>query len=70
MGAVEHLKPLCCLGLKPESAIIAATPLLHEIVPHEGSRVVLLKSDATFGLVGGQRTPRARRRRGRRRTYG
>ena len=30
MGAVEHLKTLCCLGLKPESAMIAVTPLLHE----------------------------------------
>jgi hypothetical protein len=29
MGAVEHLKTLCCLGLAPESAMIAVTPLLH-----------------------------------------
>jgi hypothetical protein len=34
MGAVEHLKTLCCLGLPPESAMIAVTPLLHEIIPH------------------------------------
>jgi hypothetical protein len=27
MGAVEHLKTLCCLGLPPESAMIAVTPL-------------------------------------------
>jgi hypothetical protein len=26
MGAVEHLKTLCCLGLKPEGAIVAVTP--------------------------------------------
>jgi hypothetical protein len=36
MGAVEHLKTLCCLGLPPESAMIAVTPLLHEIIPHGG----------------------------------
>jgi hypothetical protein len=34
MGAVEHLKTLCCLGLPPASAIVAVTPLLHEIIPH------------------------------------
>jgi hypothetical protein len=36
MGEVEHLKTLCCLGLTPESAMIAVTPLLHEIkeLPH------------------------------------
>jgi hypothetical protein len=33
MGAVEHLKTLCCVGLPPESAMIAVTPLLHEIIP-------------------------------------
>ncbi|MGH6812785.1 MAG: helix-turn-helix transcriptional regulator [Methylocella sp.] len=49
MGAVDHLKTLCCLGLKPESAMIAVTPLLHEILPHGWSRMVLLEPDATFG---------------------
>jgi DNA-binding CsgD family transcriptional regulator len=38
MRAVEHLKTLCCLGLPPESAIMALTPLLHEIVPHSWTR--------------------------------
>ena len=41
MGAVEHLKTLCCLGLKPESAMIAVTPLLHEIIPHGWTRLGL-----------------------------
>ncbi len=45
MGAVEHLKTLCCLGLKPESAMIAVTPLLHEIIPHGWSRLGLLEPD-------------------------
>jgi DNA-binding CsgD family transcriptional regulator len=49
MGAVEHLKTLCCLGLKPESAMIAVTPLLHEIIPHGWSRMGLYASDATMG---------------------
>ncbi|MGH6834437.1 MAG: helix-turn-helix transcriptional regulator [Methylocella sp.] len=48
MGAVEHLKTLCCLGLKPESAMVAVTPLLHEIIPHGWSRLALLASDATI----------------------
>jgi hypothetical protein len=48
MGAVEHLKTLCCLGLPPESAMIAVTPLLHEIIPHGWSRMVLYESDATM----------------------
>jgi len=48
MGAVEHLKTLCCLGLPPESAMIAVTPLLHEIVPHGWTRIALLKPDATI----------------------
>ena len=48
MGAVEHLKTLCCLGLKPESAMIAVTPLLHEIIPHGWSRMGLYESDATM----------------------
>jgi hypothetical protein len=26
MGVVEHLKTLCCLGLPPESALIAIAP--------------------------------------------
>jgi len=49
MGAVEHLKTLCCLGLKPESAMIAVTPLLHEIIPHGETRISLLGSDASMG---------------------
>jgi hypothetical protein len=49
MGAVEHLKTLCCLGLKPESAMLAVTPLLHEIVPHGWSRIALMEPDATIG---------------------
>jgi DNA-binding CsgD family transcriptional regulator len=47
MGAVEHLKTLCCLGLKPESAMIAVTPLLHEIIPHGAIRMALVERDAT-----------------------
>lgn len=49
VGAVEHLKTLCCLGLPPESAMVAVTPLLHEIIPHGWSRIVLLEPDGTFG---------------------
>jgi hypothetical protein len=49
MGAVEHLKTLCCLGLKPESAMIAVTPLLHEIVPHGWSRMGLYESHDSMG---------------------
>ncbi|MFZ3327799.1 MAG: LuxR C-terminal-related transcriptional regulator [Methylocella sp.] len=48
MGAVEHLKTLCCLGLKPESAMLAVVPLLHEIIPHDGSRLALVAPDATI----------------------
>jgi hypothetical protein len=48
LGAVEHLKTLCCLGLKPEGAMIAVTPLLHEIIPHGWTRVGLFDSDATM----------------------
>jgi hypothetical protein len=48
MGAVEHLKTLCCLGLPPESAMIAVTPLLHEIIPHGWTRVALIEPDATL----------------------
>ena len=49
MGAVEHLKTLCCLGLKPESAMVAVTPLLHEIIPHGWTRVGLIGPDASMG---------------------
>ncbi|MGA7385726.1 MAG: hypothetical protein WBW81_13850, partial [Methylocella sp.] len=49
MGAVEHLKTLCCLGLPPESAMIAVTPLLHEIIPHGWTRMALIEPDATIG---------------------
>ncbi len=51
MGAVEHLKTLCCLGLEPESAMIAVTPLLHEIIPHGWTRMALLNPDATIGSI-------------------
>ena len=49
MGAVEHLKTLCCLGLPPESAMIAVLPLLHEIIPHGWTRMALVEPDATIG---------------------
>jgi hypothetical protein len=49
MAAVEHLKTLCCLGLKPKSAVIAVTPLLHEIIPYGWSSMALLEPDATIG---------------------
>jgi len=49
MGAVEHLKTLCCLGLPPESAMISLTPLLHEIIPHGATRFALLEPDGTIG---------------------
>jgi DNA-binding CsgD family transcriptional regulator len=49
MGAVEHLKTLCCLGLKPESAMIAVTPLLHEIIPHGWTRMATIRPDASIG---------------------
>jgi hypothetical protein len=48
VGAVEHLKTLCCLGLPPESAMIAVVPLLHEIIPHGWSGIALLAPDATI----------------------
>jgi hypothetical protein len=54
MGAVEHLKTLCCLGLKPESAMIAVTPLLHEIIPHGWSRIWLFEPDATISSTFGE----------------
>ena len=41
MGTVEHLKTLCCLGLPPESAMVAVVPVLHEIIPHGWSRLAL-----------------------------
>ena len=46
MGAVEHLKTLCCLGLPPESAMIAVTPLLHEIIPDGATHTMLFGPDA------------------------
>ena len=49
MGAVEHLKTLCCLGLPPESAMIAVTPLLHDIIPHGWTAISLLEPDASMG---------------------
>jgi DNA-binding CsgD family transcriptional regulator len=49
VGAVEHLKTLCCLGLPAESAMIAVTPLLHEIIPHGWTRIGLVRPDATVG---------------------
>jgi DNA-binding CsgD family transcriptional regulator len=49
MGAVEHLKTLCCLGLPPESAMVAVSPLLHEIIPHGWTRIALVHPDATIG---------------------
>jgi DNA-binding CsgD family transcriptional regulator len=48
MGAVEHLKTLCCLGLPPESAMIAVTPLLHEIIPHGWTRIWQMAPDASI----------------------
>jgi DNA-binding CsgD family transcriptional regulator len=48
MGAIEHLKTLCCLGLPPESAMIGVVPLLHEIIPHGWSRMALLDSDGAI----------------------
>jgi DNA-binding CsgD family transcriptional regulator len=47
MGAVEHLKTLCCLGLPPESAMVAVTPLMHEIIPHGAIRSMLFEPDAS-----------------------
>jgi hypothetical protein len=45
VGAVEHLKILCCLGLPPESAMMAVSPLLHEIIPHGWAQISLLDSN-------------------------
>jgi hypothetical protein len=39
MGTVEHLKILYCLGLPPESAMIAVVPVLHAIIPQGWSRL-------------------------------
>lgn len=49
MGAVEHLKTLCCLGLKPECAMVAVVPVLHEIIPHGWTGISLLAPDASMG---------------------
>ncbi len=49
MGAAEHLKALCCLGLPPESAMVAVVPVLHEIIPHGWMRMALVAPDATLG---------------------
>jgi hypothetical protein len=51
MGAVEHLKTLCCLRLPPESAMIAVVPLLHEIVPHGSSRFCLFGPDVAITSI-------------------
>ncbi len=51
MGVVEHLKTLCCLGLPAESAMVAVTPLLHEIIPHGAARTLLFEPDATAYAV-------------------
>jgi DNA-binding CsgD family transcriptional regulator len=48
MGAVEHLKTVCCLGLPPESAMVAVVPVLHEIIPHGWVRLCLVAPDATM----------------------
>lgn len=48
VGAVDHFKTLCCLGLRPESAMIAVTSLLHQIIPHGWSRFWLFDHDASF----------------------
>jgi hypothetical protein len=48
VGAVEHLKTLCCLGLKPESAMIAIVPLLHEIISHGWTRLGLIAPDGAI----------------------
>jgi hypothetical protein len=51
MRAVEHLKTLCCLGLPPESAIMALTPLLHEIIPHRWTRFDVFALGKTHGCL-------------------
>jgi hypothetical protein len=42
------LKTLCCLRLKPESAMVAVVPVLHEIIPHGWARLALVAPDATI----------------------
>lgn len=49
MGAVEHLKTFCCLGLPPECALPGLQSLLHDIVPHGWSHIFLCEPDATVG---------------------
>jgi DNA-binding CsgD family transcriptional regulator len=48
MRAVDHLKTLCCLGLPPESAMVAVVPVLHEIIPHGWARLALVAPDSTI----------------------
>ena len=62
MGAVEHLKTLCRLGLKPQEAMIAVTPLLHAIIPHGWTRIALMEPDATpvQGMRGAPLSPNVR----------
>src|SRR5438445_573986 len=47
VGAVEHLKTLCCLGLTPKSVMVAVMPLLHEIIPHGWTRIWEMAPDAS-----------------------
>ena len=54
LGAVEHLETLCCLGRKPESAMIAVVQVLHEIIPGGSSRIWFCESDATMGGTNGE----------------
>lgn len=54
VGAVEHLKTLCCLGLPPESAMIAVVPVLHEIIPHGWTRLWLCNPDGAVGSTYGE----------------
>ena len=49
LGAVEHLETLCRLGLKPERAMIAVVPVLHEIIPVARRASGSAESDATMG---------------------
>jgi DNA-binding CsgD family transcriptional regulator len=49
MGAVEHFKTLCCLGLPPESAMVAVMPLLCKIIPHGWARANLFEPNGTTG---------------------
>jgi DNA-binding CsgD family transcriptional regulator len=54
MGAVEHFKTICCLGLEPEATMVAVVPLLHEIIPHGWPRIWLFEPDATIGSCYGE----------------